>query len=153
MAGMARAMGATLIVVQKLLGKNQNLLLAVSSIQRQKVFTRGALRLCLGFDILKFDKLHWFILLHISSWSGLEVVLRRLSPPKPPWWGDCTAPLSNTIIMGYCTNTKHCDKTVVCNRPRTVTCNNYKISFFSRYKKGSVSPCSCVSGKRMLVRT
>jgi len=40
-----------------------------------------------------------------------------------------------------------------CDRTRTPACNIYKISVFSRYEKGSISPCCCVSDKRMLVRT
>ena len=51
---------------------------------RQKVFNRGALRLYAGrFDILKFDKLNWFVVFNTSNW-GRGGLFGGLSPPKPP---------------------------------------------------------------------
>ena len=50
----------------------------------QKIFNRGALRLCRGLDILKFDKNSWFIVFVISIWGAWSLV-GGLSPPKYLW--------------------------------------------------------------------
>jgi len=44
--------------------------------RRQKVFNRGALRLCRAAWHSKiWQKLHWFKAFHISVWWGLELSL------------------------------------------------------------------------------
>ena len=61
--------------------------------RRQKVFRRGALRLCGGASHSKnWHKLHCFLVFHFSIW-GLELCLGWLGPPKPPR-GDGTEPFS-----------------------------------------------------------
>jgi len=71
-------------------------------------------------------------------------------------------PYSNALSRACCaSSTKQYDKTALlwhnttvkhCNRTRTPACHIKKTSSFSRYKKGSVTPCYWVSGKRILVR-
>jgi len=39
----------------------------------------------LGQKILKFNKLHWFIVFHTSIWEGLELCLGEISATNPPW--------------------------------------------------------------------
>jgi len=57
--------------------------------RRQKVFNRGALRVCGGLDIIKLIKLHWFIVFHVSIW-GVEALFGEAKPTKAPR-GDRTA--------------------------------------------------------------
>jgi len=58
--------------------------------RRQKFFNKGALRLCRGVAILKFDKNSSDLQYFIFHLMGLRDLLGgELSPPKPPWRRDC----------------------------------------------------------------
>ena len=50
--------------------------------RRQKIFNRGALRLYMVLDILKFDRNSWFIVFFFQFWWSRSFVW-GLSPPTP----------------------------------------------------------------------
>ena len=52
--------------------------------RHQKIFNRGALRLCRGLDILQFDKNSWFIALVISIWGAWSFFGGGLAHQSPP---------------------------------------------------------------------
>ena len=54
--------------------------------RRQKIFNRGALRLCMVLDTLKFDRNSWFIVFFFN-FGGVEVLFGGLAH-QPPWRRD-----------------------------------------------------------------
>ena len=61
--------------------------------RRQKVFNRGALRLCGetlhlcggAWNSKNWQKLHWFIVFHVSIWGVWSFVLGPKPTKDPPW--------------------------------------------------------------------
>ena len=68
--------------------------------RRQKVFNRGALRLCAGgFDISKFDKFNWFVVFNTSNWGRGGLFGEGLAHQSPP---PVATGLSTTRPFGQC---------------------------------------------------
>ena len=78
-------------------GENKTMARLVSSSgwaqdRRQKVFSRGVLRLCRGGLALEiFIELHWFIVFHISIWRGAWSFVWGDKPTKAHPRSDGTA--------------------------------------------------------------
>jgi len=49
--------------------------------RHQKIFNSGALRLCRGFDILKFDKNSVYLICFLLQFGGLGAVFEGDKPP------------------------------------------------------------------------
>jgi len=68
---------------------------------RQKAFNWETLRFCRGGWHSKiWQKIHWYILFHISHWEAWIFVWGALSPPKPrgDWTGYHQTSISKTVL-------------------------------------------------------
>ena len=75
--------------------------------RRQKVFSRGALRLCRGLGILKFDKNSTYLQCFIFQFGGLELCLGATPIKAHSWRRDCTT-CPRKSRQEFITYLKHC---------------------------------------------